>query len=456
MTKSIISWTVFGSFLISTVPVFALNLGNLQGATRANFLSPNRLTEFCVIPKKWPAGVYAKKDIETESELCSYDLYTNMGICPKYNSTNPGVLLLKPTPEFPKKSIDASSCVTSRLPVKTEAKFKQSISCSYTPSILSYYQISRILGGAGRVPVAVIRTMDRKVHEQLTQKAVKFWSGNSKNENAYFWREYAKAHKAPSRNLDLFDSTTTQVFGALSDNPKKEEKYTEVNGKGDYSTRYQRFLQQPPFKRVSNSASARDLAGSSEFSQIAQTVVQLKDLGDMILLDTLLNQQDRIGNIHYKFYWYYNDPSNPSKLERAKSDAEWKDGKLIIPAKETQAMAGRQAALVKEMLLKDNDCGIIKENMMRQFEVLQKVRHFSYTTYSLFMQFERQLRTQDGRNYFANELLYSEKDFARLIDNASAARDILLNSCRSGSLQFDADLENYLPGAPQMSRSCEI
>ncbi len=431
---------------------FAIDLNRLQGDARKEYLSPQSKHEICVIPKKWQWGSYKNGDLEKENTLCGYDFYVNMGICPKYNSTNPAILLLEPSAKYDKRAIDASSCDVDAMGVKNEAKFKQSISCSYTPSILAYYHVSRLLGGAGRVPVAVIRSMDRDIHLQLTRKANKRLAG-SKSEIAKTWAQYAKAHESPRDYPQLFDQTQEQVYGALVDNIKKEEYYSDVNGRGSYSSRYQRFLKQKAFLKVSSSKSAREIAGSREFSKISQDVTQMKDVGDMVLMDTLLNQQDRIGNVHYKFYWYV---ANGNKIDRIKSDAKIVGGKPSIPKSELEQMRGKNAAHIKEMILKDNDCGVSKENMMRKISALEKVRHFSFQTYRRFMAFERLLSAPESQSYFMNELLFSNENYRSLTQNAAKAREVLLSRCRAGSLKFDVDLENYLPGAPQPSTSCEI
>lgn len=367
-------------FTLFLVHAFALDLNHLQGAARREYVSPQNSREMCVIPKKWQWGSYKKGDVEDEDTLCSFDFYSNMGICPKYNSTNPAILLLAPNAKYSKPAIDASNCDVDAMGVKTEAKFKQSLSCSYTPSILAYYHMSRLLGNAGRVPVAVIRSMDIRIHRELTMKANRYLR-NSRSEIAKTWAQFAQVHSSPRDYPFIVDSSQSQIFGALVDNVKNEEYYTDVSGRGSYDSRYQRFLRQKAFVATSSSKSITQIVGASDFVRVAQTVTMVKDTGDMILLDTLLNQQDRIGNVHYKFYWYY---VNGGKIERMKSEAKWVKDKLIIPQEERAQMQGRIAAHVKEMVLKDNDCGVRKDNMMRKISALEKVRHFSYQTYRLY------------------------------------------------------------------------
>jgi hypothetical protein len=278
----------------------------------------------------------------------------------------------------------------------------------------------------------------------------------SREDIAVTWARFADIHRRPASYPSVVDSSQSQIYGALSENPKNEEKYTEVSGVGSYDTRYARFLQQRPFLRVASSKSVAEILGTTEFTKVAQTVTQMKDVADMVLLDTILNQQDRIGNIHYKFYWYAISRENPNQIMRVKSAAKWKNDQLIVPKEEKAAMSGRTAVLLKEMILKDNDCGIEKDNMMRKISALEKVRHMSHLTYSLFMAFQRTLDNPATRDYFMRELLLSGPQYESVKANALKARDILKARCRAGQLRFDLDLVDYLSGRPIPQRSCEV
>lgn len=445
--------TILVIFSFISLPTSALNLAELRGETRQIYRSPRGVEELCVISKKWPGGFYRKDDVKKESTLCSYDFHTNIGICPKYTSTNPAILLLAPNERHSKKQIDASSCVVKAMDVEQEAKFKQSISCSYTPSILAYYHISRALGEVARIPTGVIRTMDIRTHADLTAKANEHLR-DSKDLIKTIWAKFAQTHLEPQNYPLLYDESQTQIYGALIDNVKREEQYIEVSGLGSYETRYQRFLAQKPFERLTENKSVSQMLGTSEFAKVAQTVVQMKDVSDMVLLDQLLSQQDRIGNIHYKLFWYYIDPAS-GKLDRKKSNARIENGQIKIPEEESRAMVGRPAVVLKEMVLKDNDCGVIKRNMMKEVGALEKIRHFSYQTYRRFLQFEQDLNTSAGKEYFTQELLFTPADYAGLVRNAQEIKNFLVSRCTAGQLRFDVDLESYVPGAPQQSIHCQ-
>lgn len=423
-----------------------------RGESTTLFNTPAGLQERCIISQKWRNGLYKESDIKTEKELCSFDFYSNIGICPKYNSTNPAVLLVKPTDVLSKTMIDASNCNPKKMNLSVEAKFKQSLTCSYAPSPLAYYQISRILGGAGRVPVAVVRTMDRRTHWPIAQKAIKALQ-NSTELIASGWRQFGKIHSEPANYPHLVDDSQNFIFGALVDNVKGEYYYNDVSGIGDYETRYERFMARTPFLNVSSSKNFINIAGSTEFKVYVPIAIQMRDVADMVLLDTLLNQQDRIGNVHYKFAWHYLETNTAFDIDRVASKAKIVDKKLIVPSEEIKKY-GSTGALVKELILKDNDCGVTKENRMRKFSVLEQVKHISYRTYKRYLSFHQALQMPETKSYFLNEMLFTERDFTGLLNNSKKAHDILFNNCLNKSLKFDIELEDYLPNARIPERSC--
>lgn len=430
----------------------ALSLTEIIGLKRTVYQSPQGISELCATPRKWAGATYTDSDSKKEDTLCKYDFYATVGICPKYSSTNPGLMIIEPDARFSKQAIDASDCDLKKLGLKTDAKFKQSITCSYTPSILGYYHLSRILGDVGRVPVSVFRSIDIKTHKAQTTKAMNYLR-NTKLAIKDSWAMLERVHANPQNYPNLVERSGTQMFGALSDNIRNEEQYVEVSGVGSYDSRYERFLKQRPYQLVSNSASPQQIIGSNEFTRVAQTVLQMKDVSDMVIIDTLMNQQDRIGNIHYKFVWYTIHPQSLS-LERFKSKAKIKNGKITIPAEEQASMANRKAVLLKEMILKDNDCGVIKTNMMRRVSAIEGVKHVSYRTYANLLSFETALSGPSAKEFFTKELLFSDSDYNTLKRNALFARQILVKKCQSGELKFDVDLEDYIPGATPIRKAC--
>ena len=444
------------SLMLFSSQSWALDVRDIRGEQVISSKSYRGVEERCAIPNRLAGAKYKKGDLEKEANLCGYDFYNTVALCPKFNSTNPGILITDlGKSKFTKAQIESSSCDLKAMGLKTAAKFKQSTSCSYTPSILAYYHISRALGGAGKVPVAVLRTMDAETHKKLSVKANNKLS-HSTSVISKTWDQYENIHDRPRNYPEVFDSSLTQIYGALAYNVKGESIYTEVSGRGSYDTRYERFLKQRPFLNLTDSRDVKSIVGSARFEHVAQIVVQMKDISDMVIMDTLLSQQDRIGNIHYKYAWYIVSPEKKDGVDVQKSDAEIVKGKLEIPAEERAAVAGKTAALVKEMVLKDNDCGVAKSNNMRTHGALEKMRHVSYDTYKKLTELSRNILTQETKEFFLKEMLFTDKDYENTAFMARKIVSTLKQKCLAGQLKFDLDIEEYVPGAKIQTKSCEI
>ena len=125
--------------------------------------------EICVIPKKYPNAIYTDKDLKNEQELCSLAGVEPVALCPKMLSTNPAVEFFSIPEGMTAAEVEAKSCHVQDS--KKLAKYKASVSCSYTPSLLSYYHISKILGNVLQVPSVIVRTLDLEKHKKIAAKA---------------------------------------------------------------------------------------------------------------------------------------------------------------------------------------------------------------------------------------------------------------------------------------------
>jgi hypothetical protein len=87
-----------------------------------------RNAEVCVIPKHFVGGEYSDKEIKVETKLCNIDAYTNAAVCPKLNSTNPGIDFYSLPQGGTPDQVEAAHCQTAG--AKKIAKYKLSSSCS--------------------------------------------------------------------------------------------------------------------------------------------------------------------------------------------------------------------------------------------------------------------------------------------------------------------------------------
>jgi hypothetical protein len=397
-------------------------------------------SEICVVPKKFPGGNYSKRDLKVEQELCSLGNTVPVAMCPKENSTNPGVGIFTIPEGKTAAQIEAGNCADKE--ADKVAKYKGSTSCSYAPSLLTYYHMSRILGDIAQVPTAVLRTLDRAHHLDIANKGVAATAKNDLlNQNWKFLRDQLASPSASSRKNTLFTDDLQQSYGALQENPKHEEFYGDMFTKpaGGEVSRTAAFRNRNPiYKLLASSKPLHSLVGNQWQAQNVQAVQQMQDAASMIILDTLLNQQDRFGNIH--------ETENFVLLT---------DGKVVIKKKMEEAEAKTANAVkVKVMMLKDNDCGVSKENIAKKTYLLEGIAHFSPTVYANLMQLEKQIDAPETKDFFTKETMMTAVDFKSIATNVHEAAILLKQNCKSGKLQLDLDLTAHFTNAP-ISQSCE-
>ncbi len=429
------------SLLIALFIPAAMATLNPQETRGMQTISPAGSTEICVISKKYPGGLYSSRDAKVESKLCGLGTVSPAAICPKMTSTNPGVEFYSIPEGMDPATVEAKSCDIEG--VKKIAKYKGSTSCSYTPSLLAYYHFSRILGNVAQVPVSVVRTLDVRRHLSVAQKGAKVLRGNERMTLLYQnWEFLSKQLSNPVRSARrdaMFTDDLKQSYGALQENPKHEEKYSEMffPGRDESYTRADAFRDRSPiYKLLSDRRPLRNLVGNSWDLRNAQTLLQMKDVSEMILLDTMLNQQDRFGNIHYTKNYYYLDSSQ--------------GGTRILNKHEMDEAEIRSsgALVLKTMMLKDNDCGIIKPNMAKKAGLLQRISHLSPETYRRLLALNRDLQSPEAREFFLKETLMTPNDFHEVKENVMSVASALQGACRQGRLLLDLDLEVHFANSP--------
>ena len=159
-----------------------------------------------------------------------------------------------------------------------------------------------------------------------------------------------------------------------------------------------------------------------------QKLVQIKDVGDMLVMDYIMSQQDRYGNIHYTEYYYF-----------------WESGRL------TRRSVPKKAADEEELKkkegatkVKDNDCGVAKTNVAKAEKFLEQVRHLDVNTYYTALWLNQNKSSDEIKNYFSSTLLFSRADMTKLTAHITEAAKILSDSCKAGRLNLDSDPEAFL------------
>ncbi len=178
-----------------------------------------------------------------------------------------------------------------------------------------------------------------------------------------------------------------------------------------------------------------------------QKLVQLRDAANLIVIDTLMNQQVRFGNIHYIEIYYYRDTKdlNPDGSTRLKSSTKLTD----------QEAAQLGAIRVKEMMLKDNDCGVAKQNVAKQAGLADRIAHIDPDTYKRLLALDNAADTPETRQFFAAELLFTGTDYVSFRGNLKDLATKLHQGCSQGCVRLDLDLQQHFADQPVKSPGCD-
>jgi len=467
--------------------ILSLALGISHGAMAKTLTSPNGIIEQCWSVPPSPHGVYSVKDTEKEQELCSFDFYSKeILLCGKNWSTSPSTLLLKTTNAVP---LIQSLCMNKKSmePVSKVAKFKVSMnekgtSGTFSISSLLYYHLSRDLNLNVIIPVSVLRTMDKQAHYQMVTSKVQFFE-NDMIQKA--WNYLAEAESVNPQAIrpvrELFTENQNAIYGALIDS-LGNEKYTEFfRGRKQPLwglAQHQEMLKTPVFKAL---ASPQDLSVAAaesikyglenykaDFNGVKPSLLQMiswmQDASEMSLLDFIMQQQDRPGNIHFQWRIEY-FKNGQFKSNRIKTMINNKlsglEKKYPRPEfiKKVESIAFSQAeysgcnkefpcAVVQKTTLEDNDAGgrIYYLPFYRQAQILEKINHISARTYQNLIRLARSMKNQDDAsyNYYQSRFLLDSDQFNQLKKNMIDAAEIMKKKCEKGELKFDLNYQLYL------------
>ena len=159
----------------------------------------------------------------------------------------------------------------------------------------------------------------------------------------------------------------------------------------------------------------------------------MQELTEITLLDYIFSQQDRIGNIDFRHYWYWvaND-------EVKRRHAEGKQ-----PPNEIAAF--KPVRLMRTQL-NDNDAGgkLSYANFTKKTQMLEKFRHYNVDTYKRLLALNKDFSNQGKLyDYVRTTFGLTTLQLEQIVKNTSQATAILRNSCRQGKLRFDLDPEAY-------------
>jgi hypothetical protein len=428
------------------------------------FRSPNGVTERCVRIASVPGGVYDKDDREQEEAYCAIDLYlADTAMCPKTWSTSPGTMIydISQGPYAGNRSeFERNACKegksAGRLAKETLAKFKPTMNAkgtsgTFSPSPLLYYHFSRYFDTTVKVPVSVWRSIDAKAHLGDVARAGLSLSGgrHGGRMNHAGWVALVAAEENPGSYQptdDLFTADRSQIYGVLTDSPGhrygSEINGTRVSGWGKGQN--EDFQRTPAFLALRSDkplveAIEHGLAEGRKDRQIAkdlgssvppeQMVFWMTELTEIVLLDFVFSQQDRVGNIDFTPYYYWLEGG---ALEHKKAKHH-EPGDGSVP---------EGAILLRRTNLNDNDAGGRAQyaNFAKSTQMLEKLRHMNGGTYRKLIALNSDL--QGGgpiSEWLATSFGLSDREVAQVVKNTDLAVGILRESCESGRLIFDLE-----------------
>lgn len=443
-------------------------------------------SEICVLPEIPSIGdfTHSKKDKKNDAKLCALDHYEANAVCEKLWSSFPAVEYFKIKTGELKADLEkqCSQRAGQKTPLKKLAKYKYGTSCSRTSSILGYYQIARILG-ISHVPNTVIRTMDKDYHlKRAAEGARKAARPNRSELIAQTWRGLKSTlNKDPRdkrRGRYLLSQDSEHSYGALAGNPTGELFYGRpfYHGAGS-DTGVKRFASRSvAYKDLKRSSSVSELITSDITSNNFQRIQQMKDASEIIILDTLFAQRDRIGNLH--FYDYFIFSKDGIKLSTKKMKIlikdelslapEYKEKVDVISAKysgssKSSKKAKRAAQLklvseyltatygqnahAKRIIMKDNDCGFKGGNTWKSLKLVEKIRHINQNTYNQVLALQDFIKNDPtAENYLKVELTMFDEEVKTFKDNLNYIATSLKSNCDSGKLKADLNIKNHFNG----------
>ena len=448
------------------------------------FTSPNQIVEQCIAIEKLPLGTYDEKDLAEELRLCSLNFHDDtVALCPKTWSTSPGTIVHSfknsKGQSLANNSLDAERlCIGKSTAMNSEAKFKQTMNQSdtsgtFSASSILYYHFSRALDAAVNIPAAVYRSMDKDVHLNRVTAMASPPANAKMNVAGWNWILNAESNPA-SYNApgDLFTKDRKQIYGVLLKD--KGERYgKEINGtqeSGWGKGQNFDFQKTPAFAALkSNQADLISAINDGYSSAIknasmknafptppnqAQMVLWMNELSEIAILDFIFSQQDRVGNIDFRWYWTYVD-ENGQMQKRRVEDPRYESlprvsmAKIPVPTD----IANRNPLLIQVTQLGDNDAGGLLEyaNYTKSTGMLNGVpgmtnpiKHLNKETYQRLLKLARDFKTK-GENYQVlnrevRMLGYrdaGDRRFNQLIGNTVAAAGIFEKNCQAGILKLD-------------------
>lgn len=458
----------FLAFALAGAPVVAGMAAEFNGRA-VRHEAPGGTTEYCISIEYAPGGDYSDADRAGERELCAIDFYAgDFGLCPKTFSTSPGTLVydLRGGPYAGRAAaFEAEHCAEHRIissGVSGEpVSFKMTMntpdtSATFAPASLLYYHFSRFFDTHVHVPVSVYRSMDRMQHfERVVRSGVSFSSGaGSSKMNHAGWKALESGARNPASyrpTSELYTDYGEQIYGVLLRTDGRRYG-AEINGtrKSGWGAGQNRdFQETAPFLALRHAgplpdaiaSGLREAAQDPELREAmrsepapVQMVFWMTELAEIVLLDFIFSQQDRVGNIDYVDYWYWVEDGHVRRS--------------LVTGNGSPSTSGNGNPLrIRRSLINDNDAGgrLPYSNFAKTTGMLEKLRHFPAETYRRLQELSRDFESRGPLyQWLGGSFGLSERQVAQVVANTVAASRLLEKACGEGRLRFSLDPHEFL------------
>lgn len=442
----------------------------------STFTSWFGVEERCVRITPMPGATYSDADIAGETALCALDLYnTNIAICPKIWSTSPSVVLydlIGSRLQDDRRKFQEDICSggkAARYVASAElARLKftmnqRGTSAAYAASPILYYHLSRYLGLGVEVAPAVWRSMDKQVLlGEVALGGALFTNTSSSTQKIHkAWQTIVDAIRDPASydregtygsSADLLLDDGLSAYGTLL-NATGSGFGAEVNGVDEDTpndiARMRQFIRTPGYIALMIDApldEAIRIGMERAYPPVAETMpdglsgVQVaywaRDLAETTLLDYILSQKDRPGNIDRRAYLAWG----------ADGAVRWALADGAVPGDGT---VPEHALPIGRLVLNDNDAAAKLEyqNDALQSGMIARLRHFDPATYGRLQALAADVAAEGPAwDWLTDSAGITWNEAAKIRQNIIFAAETLAQSCELGLLRFDLDPDAYLLG----------
>ena len=108
------------------------------------------------------------------------------------------------------------------------------------------------------------------------------------------------------------------------------------------------------------------------------------------------------------------------------------------------------------MILKDNDCGVAKDNIARGAGLAPALRHVDPVVYNSLLRLATRIDQPETKKFFLRNLMFTPTDYRGFRKNLLELTDLFKRECRSGYLKLDLNLDAHFSSRTPVTASCNL